>query len=346
MMQEAASVMQRPASGSDTRPPGRWTHGLSCVVALSVAIVLQIAALAKIAGPDKKKVLIRPGEWGLESGMLLDHAVAIVEIAAIMLLLLFHRTRIMWLATALLFSGFFGYALYWFVRNQSCGCFGTLLVGTPLEFFTVRGVSLGLDAAFFLLALLVALLRGVKGKWLIVTATAGLLLAVGGFIYAWQTAPPRPEEFQKQLPRNVESLPAPIAEKVQAGETVTPMEVLAASDMMKEARDASSAAPDKLFYIFVYNPDCEHCMQMMGPVTFQRDLFENNPGEPVRVRLYAIPEIKAQLGIEDWAWPGTPTVFFMRNGQVVQKDGKPHVRHGVQAPLPNDVKTEALTGAL
>jgi hypothetical protein len=100
--------------------------------ALSIAILFFASALAK---------------WFFPSNLPfhLDHIAAALEIIAAIVLLLFFRKAWTWAALTVLFSLWLGYSLFWFVRNESCSCFGNALPLSAGITATVDAIVIGLS---------------------------------------------------------------------------------------------------------------------------------------------------------------------------------------------------------
>lgn len=278
--------------------------------AVLVTLVLGFAALAKTLGPDPHKVLLGPEVFSLyPKGLMLDHVVALAELVVIVGLLIFHRRRWAWGITALLFSGFAGYALAYLLRGEPCGCFGKLW--TP-----PHGVTLGMDLFFAGLSLFFS---GARGK-----SAAGLILAMlacmgSGFTYAKLTAPPKQIDAIKQ---------------VIAATGTRPEQQLLESEFLADVfADKSSHIT---YYIFVYDPECSHC-QAMKPIVEKQQAELNEVEDPVlRVRLVSVPEVESKLNIKSYVWTPTPTVLYVRDGQLITDNAEPRRKSGEGVPFPKD----------
>ncbi len=279
--------MTAPAleSGRDARAGG-FSRACAFVVALSVSLVLQFAAVGKILGPNPKVFLLQPGEYGLKSGLLLDYAAAAGELVFVLLLMAWHGRKFVWPLVSMMFAGFAGYSLYWTIRNESCGCFGVLWT-PPL------GVTLALDIGLALIALMVAGgLRLSKGLIVLVLLLNGGLTYVG-YCFAQHNAPP--------------------LKTVESGKTG--QDRLLASELMKDIRDQPAGGP--AWYVFVFDPTCHICEQMKPFVEQYQQ--QSDAGDPnLRVRQFAIPDLKAKLGIDEFEWFPTPTVFIVKDGAILK----------------------------
>lgn len=132
---------------TDKRIPAGWNFA-ALLAALLVCAVLGIAAFSKISDPNKAKFITLGG-----TSFEYDRWIGFFEVLVILALLAGHRLRAAWLGVLVMFSAFSGYAAFYLVSGKSCGCFGNALDGTPLEWMTAKGVSLGFDILFVLIAL-------------------------------------------------------------------------------------------------------------------------------------------------------------------------------------------------
>lgn len=103
----------------------------SFYTALAIAILFLASALAKWVFPSHLPLY-------------LDQVTAILEILAAALLLIFHRRAWSWASLTVLFSLWLGYSLFWFIRNENCGCFGEALPISAGITATVDAIVLGL----------------------------------------------------------------------------------------------------------------------------------------------------------------------------------------------------------
>jgi hypothetical protein len=248
-----------------------------------------------------------PNEKIPGTDFLLDYAVAGVEVIVILGLLALHRVKYVWLLTAIMFAGFYT------ALGRSCGCFGKLWT-PPL------GVTLAIDIAFVFLSLAMAKRRGAKlGLILPTLAIAGLACFAG---YKYADNKPRAETTQVQY----ENKDAP--------------QRLLESALLADLRDMPAGAP--AYYIFLYDPDCHVCEEMKPIVEMDAGNLDSSADADLQVRMYSIPELETQLGIERWAWMGTPSVVVIKDGQVLRNlawNDKPSPWFGEGTPYPNEVKS-------
>lgn len=291
--------------------PGFLTTAFAFLVALSASLVLQFAAVAKILGPNPKLFLIQPGQHGFEHGVLLDYAVAVGELVVVLLLMAWHRCRLIWPLVALMFAGFAGYALYWTMRGEKCGCFGKLWE-PPL------GVSLGIDLAMVFLSLLIA------GAMRVPKALVALVLAVcvgagfAGYKGAERLAPPKRTEVPG----------------------MTGQDRLLASELLKDAREQAASGAGPRWYVFIYDPGCHVCEQMKPMIEmFEQQYGEGDPN--IRIRKLSVIEIQEKTGIDTFEWNPTPTALLIKDGAVEK------VWRGTEVPLPDpEFVMKAMSGAL
>lgn len=297
---------------TDTNPqrgPGFIASGGAFVVALLACLILQFAAVAKALGPNPKLLALQPGQhpW-FPNGLLLDYVVAVGELVVTLLLMGFHRRRFVWPLVSMMFAAFAGYALYWTVRGEKCGCFGKLWE-PPL------GTSLAIDVAMVFLALLVGGALGLKKGVIALVLALSVGMGGAGFVIADRLAPPKRTEVVGQ----------------------SGADRLLASDVLKDVREQPPGGPR--WYVFIYDPSCHVCEQMKPMV----EMFEQQyaAGAPnLRVRQFSVPDLKAQVGIEDYEWMPTPTVLLIKDGAVVR------VWRGEGAPIPDpEFAMQAATGA-
>ncbi|MEO1130742.1 MAG: MauE/DoxX family redox-associated membrane protein, partial [Planctomycetota bacterium] len=273
--------------------------------------------------------LVPPGTFGLEHGLLLDFAIAIFEFTLVVLILALHRRRYIWLLTALVFSGFFGYALNRTLAGQSCGCFGVL-------WEPPKGLTLVLDAAFVLGALLLARMRGTCPRVVLVAGGLSLASVGAGYVYAMQTDPSQTDSV---LPDVVK----PSAEDAQSVDPVQPQvetrsagERLVASDFLADIRDAGR--DDPAWYIFIWDPTCTTCT-MLQPIVEIEGMQLADEGSPLlQVRQLLKGDIEAETGIREFDWDLSPTVLIVQNGSIIAEFGD------MDTLMPNAVRDNLLNG--
>lgn len=287
-----------PIRARSSDAPGYFASGVSFLVALLASLILQFAAVAKILGPNPKLFAIQPGQHGFADGVLLDYVVATGELVFGLLLMAFHRKRFVWPLVSMLFAAFAGYAFYYtFIRGEKCGCFGKLWE-PPL------GVSFAIDISMVFIALMVGGMLRLSKVAIVLVLLLNLALGYAGNTLAQRLAPPPRTETPG----------------------LTGADRLLASDLMKDIREQPPGSPR--WYIFVYDPGCHVCEQMKPIV----DMFEQQyaAGDPtLRIRQFSVPDLKAQLSIDDFEWSPTPTALLVHEGKVER------TWRGEKAPLPD-----------
>jgi hypothetical protein len=345
--------MSTNGDGKATRSSMTKLPMFGLILAVTIAAVLQFAAAAKVASGAKhveqlteSRILIEngyepkvtaedfdfllaPGTFGLEHGMLLDFAIAIFEFTLVVLILALNRRRYIWLLTALVFSGFFGYALNRTLAGQSCGCFGVL-------WEPPRGLTLVLDAAFVVGALLLARVRGICPR--VVLVAGGLCLAsVGaGYVYAMQTDPSQTDASKPPRVQTPTDGTQPDDAVEPQVDTRSASERLVASDFLADIRDAGP--DDPAWYIFVWDPTCTTCA-MLQPIVEIEGMQLAEEGSPLlQVRLLFKDDIEAETGIPEFDWDLSPTVLVVQNGAIIAEFGD------LDTLMPNAVRDSLLNG--
>jgi len=136
----------------------------SLLLALVIAVVLLIAAYAKFFHP-------------LESLKTLDQCVSVVEILLVILLFLFRKRASTWLAAAVLFAAWGGYALFWYYLELPCSCMGAMVEIPSL-------LSVCVDIFFFLVSLGMGFFLGRKRVSLYLTVLISLFASLMGYAFA------------------------------------------------------------------------------------------------------------------------------------------------------------------
>ncbi|GEM_PF-2114725 len=297
-MTNADTTTTRRADSTPSRGAGRAWNLAAAVLAVALSAALGLAAYAKFTHPNKAKRMFESADGA--DYVLQDPIVAAVEVVVILALLLGHRLKIAWVGVTLMFGGFAGYALFYLLRGEPCGCFGELF--TPPIWMTFVIDVVAVAAGLGMLAW-----RGVSlGK------LAGLLVgavALGGvgFAFADTTAPLTAEEEQRDAERaardrqdrlddrspdqnravdgNEEQ--APNADADNGGESTAPTdgsaepapdgddelpgradgftapERLLRSTLMSDIRAATIGPDAPAYYVFIHDPDCPTCAEKM-----------------------------------------------------------------------------------
>lgn len=289
---------------------------ISVVVALLIAAVLQFAAAAKLIAPsaDPSKAVSLPG---LAEPVQRDTLIAIAEMVILMLVLVAHRWKVTWAGVAIMFAGFTGYAAYRAYRNEDCGCFGDLWVPP-------KGLTLTLDIAFAIAGLCLAFAWGLRKRTLGPVCLAMVVASVAGLGFAHLTATPTAEEAEEEA--GGRSVFERLADA--AGTDV------AAADFPDLHRAFNAEPGDPAHYIFLHDPGCHTCEEMKIACVDADDLMlEQDDDEFMQVQQHNVFDMRDALGIEDYAWPNTPTVVVVRDGQIL------HHWSGEGAPCPGSILT-------
>ncbi len=293
----------------------RWTPGplyriVTGVFALAVAVILQASAAAKLLGPNKNLWLIEPNaeaEW-FKEGLYRDTVIAAAELVLVILVLLLHRLRITWAGVLVFFAGLTGYAAYAYLNDMDCGCFGVL-------WQPPKGATLVIDIVFVVSALGV-LLAARAHKAILALALIGGIAAGGLGVYQ--------ASQDKQL--------AAETTEVLGG---TPVEIVLQSEAYAAAR--ADLEGMNLHYFFVGDPDCDVCQMLKPLVEMDKETLEMD-GMPAVVHLLDVTELTEQMGIPNYAWATTPTVFAVLYGDVA------YYETGEQVQTPQDLVNMWLGG--
>lgn len=182
---------QRSASGSSS------VNTLALVFAALIAAMLQFAAFAKLISADPRKIV--PGtDWLAENTALLSkpiiegYFIGILEMAIVMLILIFHRWRHTWTLLTIFFIGMAGFGAYAALNGRDCGCFGDV-IKLP------RGFTVWMNLGIAGLSLLIMRLKGIRAKGFIVTLVLSAAAFGGGWVYGMNSEWPSTEEFESDL---------------------------------------------------------------------------------------------------------------------------------------------------
>ncbi|MFG0292834.1 MAG: MauE/DoxX family redox-associated membrane protein [Phycisphaerales bacterium JB050] len=282
--------------------PAGWNI-VTLVTALVICAVIGIAAYSKIVDPNKAK-FIAIGDSELKY----ERFVGIFEVLVVLALLAGHRLRLAWLGVVVMFSLFAGYAAYYYTTGNSCGCFGNALEGTPLEWMAAKGVSLIFDALFVITALALLAWRGFGAKG--IQGLVGLVLilfasgvGLGALEYANVPDEPTEPDVNPELPLGL-----------QVGH---PAAALLRQEHYLGGLIADSAGdPGKMWYIFVYDPDCSECMELFPLVEMDQQQYEDEANPYMAVETVTKQHAEEQYGIDFWSWPSGATIIIVQNGDI------------------------------
>lgn len=335
---------------------------LSLALGVLIAAVLQFAAAAKVAhgadvlrrmkdaalqkqagmrtsfNPADYQFLVQPSE-AFKGGVPLDFVIAAAEFALVVLVLVAHRTRAVWLLVAIVFATFAGYGLQRLLNGQPCGCFGDL-------WHPPDGVTLALDVLFVAGALAIAGLRRTPRGLLIGAVVLSLAGAAGGYVYAQTTAPDARATSSVQPPKTPEARPA--SENADARQDQAPVdpapaegtaaERLLASDLMADVREAHASGDPTVYYVFIWDPTCVTCERYHPIVTYYQNEYAETGDVFLQILDFEKSELEARVGIPEHAWDSSPGVFLVKNGEVIEQPG------GEDAPLPDAIHRKIQDG--
>lgn len=107
----------------------------------------------------------------------LDRWVSLFEMFFIIALFLWRHNWRMWVATALVFSSWAGYSIFWYVVKLPCACMGTLIPRVSLLSFFV-------DLIFVVLSFSIVHLLQAKRSILYFWALFGVVFFLAGYAFA------------------------------------------------------------------------------------------------------------------------------------------------------------------
>jgi len=313
MASEAKTVRIKPA-------PAGWNLA-ALLVALVICAVLGIAAYSKIVDPSKAKFIEIGG-----SELRYERFIGIFEVLVILALLAGHRLRLAWLGVVAMFALFSGYAGYYFATGNSCGCFGTALDGTPLEWMTIKGVSVAFDVVFVVAALALLGWRGFGAKMIQGFVGLALILsAAGAGLGALEYKQYRSVVDGAQ---EVLGVPDDDSEGTEDGAerpAIAPGLRVAhpASALLRQVAYADLIAssadnPDKMWYVFVYDPDCSECMEMKPVVDMLKEQYEAEDNPYMEVLSVTKQDAQDAFGIDFWAWESGATIIIVQGGDILR----------------------------
>jgi len=198
---------------------------------------------------------------------------------------------------------------------------------------TYRGVSVGFDVVFVLTALVLLKWRGMSGKAIQGFAGLSLILAalgagLGSLEYGnYQKAVERAEREAREQAVDDEEL----APGLRVG--AAPAILLRQAEFADVIADTKEN-PGKMWYIFVYDPDCSECMAVKPIVDMLQQQYADDESSLMQVRSYTKQDAE-QYGIDEFAWESGATVILVQDGDIVQVyDEK---RTPSEKPMPDEV---------
>lgn len=309
------------APGAVCCPPRAWNVAAG-VGATLIAMILMTAAVAKVEGPSKSKLIELGGK-----DYLVDTIAGPIELAIVIAILLGFRLRLCWACVAAMFGGFAGYSLSYYFAKESCGCFGALLVNTPLEFLTIKGVSTIIDVVFVLMALGLLAWRGCM-RWPMAALVLALIAGTGGFFYA--------NHDRAKALAFIESMKTPPLDPA-SGEVVKDAPTqLFESALLADIRAQPAGGP--AWYIFVYDPDCSECMELHPYFEMDMQRLEDTDDPFLRVRMFTKQDLDAQNIVKFWDWPTGASMLLIRDGVLTNVYSHDHTE---DSPTP-DIIYESL----
>jgi hypothetical protein len=137
---------------------------IALALALFISICLAAAAYGKFFYPSSQI-------------QYLEKATSLFELVMICFLILFRKRPWVWVAAAVLFASWGGYAIYWCCLKLPCNCMGSMV---PLP----SGYALSVDILFFVLSCVMAFLLGAAKNVIYLTVLCAFLCALLGYAFA------------------------------------------------------------------------------------------------------------------------------------------------------------------
>jgi len=131
---------------------------------LFVGIILLVAATGKIFFP-------------VPSFVILERFVGLFEVLFCLVIFFLRNRWQLWLAAAVIFAGWEGFAFYWIKVKLPCPCMGAML---PMP----KGFAAILDLIFYFGSYALAALLGAKRKFIYLSLISSLLAGLIGFAFA------------------------------------------------------------------------------------------------------------------------------------------------------------------
>lgn len=279
--------MTQPAP-TPTQPPRR-ARVAALIAALLIGALLALTAYAKAFHPSPKPVAIE-GTSIVIDGPAFDRGVAGLEIVVGILLLALHRWWGAWILSSFFFAALAGYSFFKSHHGESCGCFSQMFDPPPYSMFTV-------DVVITMASLILAVALRAP-RFVLPVAFMGILISAGaGWAASDATTPPRRAETA-----------------AQHGNKLAHTRLLE-SDLLKDIRDQEPGGA--AWMICAFDPTCHICEAMKPLIEFKRDELAETDDPILRVRIFMIPELHKETGIEPFAWE-TPTVFIISDGKIVK----------------------------
>lgn len=263
-------------------------------------------------------------------------------------LVLLHRRWWMWGVIAFVFAGFAGFTMErLFGGAASCGCFGSLTVPPR--------VTLGIDAGVFVASVLLMRVMGAGASAMTGVGALAIPAAIAGGVYAMSL--PSPKDF-RMSPEMVEAMQEAQGEGSGASAGAGAPEVTVFDPLSMRATEAMRLVPRvagkagaqgagwvselgeatgavepvrPAWLVFVYDPDCHVCQQFLPSMRSYAAEARERGDAYLRVILIEKKDL-AEYGIEDWAWPASPTTALLWRGGIVHEWG------GEETPEPRRIR--------
>lgn len=265
------------------------------------------------------------------------------EAALAVALLMLHRRWWMWALIGVVFAGFSGFTMErLFGGAASCGCFGSLSVPPP--------ITLGIDAGVVVASVLLVRALGAGAIGLTVLGALTIPAAIGGGVYAMSLLSPKDFAPSEAI---VEAMREGGGESAAGGVEVTTFDPLSmrATEAMRfvprvagktgalsagwlsELGEATGVAEPArpAWLVFVYDPDCQVCQLFLPSMRSYAAEARDRGDAFLRVILIEKKDLEA-YGIEDWAWPASPTTALLWKGGIVHEWG------GEETPEPRKIR--------
>ena len=318
--------------GAKCCPGGGRIKMLTLGWALAMSGLLAFAAFAKFSAA-------RPHEE------MFDYTVGGVQVVIIVGLLALWRKWWTWAGLAVMWSGMSAWCFYASANGKSCGCFAALIEVPPYT----SGV---LDGMLALVSLSLAFVRGAPAILVVATAFGMAVAAPTGWKVAEQFVDPsmkvqilegleggrrpgpqegtedtQPEATGASNEGAVDDQQVAPAEEPVASSGIMPpsfpenpgwspaRQRWLDSDLLADVREQEFGGPAWL--IFNYDPECHICEEIMPYMDFMGEDWELSSDPVLQIRKFSIPDMVEETGIERYQWPNTPTMFVVRDGEIV-----------------------------
>lgn len=260
-------------------------------------------------------------------------------------LLLLHRRWWMWGLIAFVFAGFAGFTMErLFGGAASCGCFGSLTVPPR--------VTLGIDAGVFVASALLMRAMGAGAASMTGVGVLAIPAAIAGGVYAMSLPSPKDFRLSEEMAEAAregagtragdERAPDvgvfdPLSMRATEAMRLVPRVAAKSGSLgagwMSELGEATGALsrPEPAWLVFVYDAECHVCQMFLPSMRSYAAESKERGDAHLRVILIEKKDLSA-YGIEDWAWPASPTTALLWKGRIVQEWG------GEETPEPRKIR--------